>query len=157
MQQVVSAIMGTTPIGFPRSSGRSCCSTEAKYEFRSTNSQLTAGPSAPFPEQGVPGREVPAFAPWISGDPAATKLSAGPSTGSGNPLLCCTPIASIFALYLPIGNGIKMRGRVCFRGATLIAIRTEACHSSCEQHSSKYRHLTKRESPEARTNYAYIH
>ena len=32
---------GTTPTGLPRSSGRSCCSTDAKYEFKSTNSQLT--------------------------------------------------------------------------------------------------------------------
>src|SRR5450755_2969370 len=49
MQQVVSAIMGTTPTGLPRNSGRSCCSTEAKYELRSTKSQFRQGaPSVSF-------------------------------------------------------------------------------------------------------------
>src|SRR5579871_1035728 len=44
MQQVVSAIIGTTPTGLPRRSSRSCCSTDAKYEFKSTKSQLRQAP-----------------------------------------------------------------------------------------------------------------
>src|ERR1700744_3673246 len=43
MAQVVSAITGTTAIGRLRSSGRSSCSTEAKYELRSRKSQRTRG------------------------------------------------------------------------------------------------------------------
>src|SRR5579883_347593 len=43
MQQVVSAMTGTTATGRLRSSGRSCCSTDAKYEFRSRKSQRTRG------------------------------------------------------------------------------------------------------------------
>jgi hypothetical protein len=31
------------PIGRPLNSGRSCCSTEAKYEFRSRKSHSTVG------------------------------------------------------------------------------------------------------------------
>src|SRR6185503_4946164 len=38
MHTVVSAIMGTTPSGFPRSAGSTCCSTDAKYELKSTSS-----------------------------------------------------------------------------------------------------------------------
>ena len=41
MQQVVSASIGTTATGRPRSSGRSCCSTEAKKAFMSRNSHCT--------------------------------------------------------------------------------------------------------------------
>ena len=37
MQQVVSAISGTTTTGLPRSSGRSACSHEAKKELKSMN------------------------------------------------------------------------------------------------------------------------
>ena len=37
MQQVVSAISGTTTTGLPRSSGRSACSQEAKKELKSIN------------------------------------------------------------------------------------------------------------------------
>src|SRR6478735_5011752 len=39
MHTVVSAIIGTTPSGFPRSRGSTCCSTEAKYELKSTRSE----------------------------------------------------------------------------------------------------------------------
>src|SRR5262249_12972385 len=41
MQEVVSASTGTTATGRPRNSGRSSCSTDAKYEFMSTNRYLT--------------------------------------------------------------------------------------------------------------------
>src|SRR6188508_316389 len=37
MHTVVSASIGTTPRGFPRSRGSTCCSTEAKYELKSTS------------------------------------------------------------------------------------------------------------------------
>src|SRR5579864_222171 len=36
MHTVVSASIGTTPSGLPRSAGSTCCSTEAKYELKST-------------------------------------------------------------------------------------------------------------------------
>src|SRR6478736_2350594 len=39
MQTVVSANIGTTPSGLPRSRGSTCCSTEAKYELKSTRSE----------------------------------------------------------------------------------------------------------------------
>src|SRR6185369_12570636 len=39
MHTVVSAIIGTTPSGLPRSRGSTCCSTEAKYELKSTRSE----------------------------------------------------------------------------------------------------------------------
>ena len=38
MHTVVSAIIGTTPTGRPRNRGSTCCSTEAKYELKSTRS-----------------------------------------------------------------------------------------------------------------------
>src|SRR5258708_11077024 len=38
MHTVVSASIGTTPSGLPRSRGSACCSTEAKYELKSTRS-----------------------------------------------------------------------------------------------------------------------
>src|SRR3954451_13486282 len=38
MHTVVSASIGTTPTGRPRSLGSTCCSTEAKYELKSTRS-----------------------------------------------------------------------------------------------------------------------
>src|SRR5262249_44501596 len=41
MQEVVSASTGTTARGRPRNSGRSSCSTDAKYEFMSTNRYFT--------------------------------------------------------------------------------------------------------------------
>src|SRR3954454_10003912 len=36
MQTVVSASIGTTPMGRPRRCGSACCSTDAKYELKST-------------------------------------------------------------------------------------------------------------------------
>jgi hypothetical protein len=36
MQQLVSAMTGTTPTGRPRKFSSSCCSTEAKKELKST-------------------------------------------------------------------------------------------------------------------------
>jgi hypothetical protein len=42
MQQVVSAMTGTTAIAFPLSSGLSSCSQLAKKELKSTNNQFTA-------------------------------------------------------------------------------------------------------------------
>src|SRR6187455_1310319 len=39
MHTVVSASIGTTPSGLPRSRGSTCCSTEAKYELKSTRSE----------------------------------------------------------------------------------------------------------------------
>src|SRR5438034_9838783 len=36
MHTVVSASIGTTPSGLPRNRGSACCSTEAKYELKST-------------------------------------------------------------------------------------------------------------------------
>src|SRR6185437_15576309 len=47
MQHVVSATTGTTAIGRPRRLGTSSCSTEAKYEFRSRNSQRNRGSPSP--------------------------------------------------------------------------------------------------------------
>src|SRR5947209_20509300 len=45
MATVVSATTGTTAMGLPRSSGRSYCSSEAKYELRSSSSQSTVSGS----------------------------------------------------------------------------------------------------------------
>lgn len=42
MVPVVSAATGTTTTGWPRSSGRSCCSTEAKKELKSMASARRA-------------------------------------------------------------------------------------------------------------------
>jgi hypothetical protein len=45
MHTVVSASIGTTPTGRPRRRGSTCCSTDAKYELKSTRSErsVTAG------------------------------------------------------------------------------------------------------------------
>src|SRR5258708_9586680 len=43
MHTVVSASIGTTPSGLPRSLGSTCCSTEAKYELKSTNRERSTG------------------------------------------------------------------------------------------------------------------
>src|SRR6185503_201616 len=95
MQQVVSAIMGTTPTGFPLSSGRSCCSTDAKYEFRSTNSQLTEG------EPSAWSRETVAS----DSDAVPSGHSSGGSSVPGFPLITCATsyIRSLFA-HLQRGN-----------------------------------------------------
>src|SRR5262249_32974909 len=46
MHTVVSASMGTTPSGLPRRRGSTCCSTEAKYELKSTRSDRSVTASA---------------------------------------------------------------------------------------------------------------
>ena len=66
MHTVVSASIGTTPMGLPRSRGSACCSTEAKYELKSTSRDvskvnfLESGlqamknrPSQPMPLRGM--------------------------------------------------------------------------------------------------------
>src|SRR5574343_1488199 len=65
MQQVPSAITGTTPTGRPRRPGSSCCSTEAKYELKSMNRLRSS--MAWFP----PPRDVAAFRHSL--DPAALR------------------------------------------------------------------------------------
>src|SRR6185437_4051149 len=56
MHTVVSASIGTTPRGLPRSRGSTCCSTEAKYELKSTSSERSVIVSGPAHDPGdVPG------------------------------------------------------------------------------------------------------
>src|SRR5437868_15408994 len=48
MHTVVSAIIGTTPRGLPLSRGSTCCSTEAKYELKSTSRERSVMGRRPY-------------------------------------------------------------------------------------------------------------
>src|SRR5260221_5088749 len=56
MHTVVSASIGTTPTGRPRSRGSTCCSTEAKYELKSTRSERSVTRALRVPIERPVGR-----------------------------------------------------------------------------------------------------
>ena len=55
MQQLVSAMTGTIPIGFPRRRGFSCCSHDAKKELKST-ARVRSGMAVQPPGHAVIGQ-----------------------------------------------------------------------------------------------------